>query len=174
MAELEPVLSEGQIGKRVRELGAQLTQDYAGRHLMLIGILNGAFVFLADLMRVIELPLEVEFFGVASYGASDTSSGTIRITKDTERSVEGVDVLLVEDIVDTGRTVAFLKEVFLSRGARSVKICALIDKEERRAVPIDVDYRGFRVQEGFLVGYGLDYAQQHRRYSGVFQLKTGD
>ena len=106
MAELEPVLSKGQIAKRVRELGLQLTMDYTGRDLILIGILNGAFVFLADLMRAIELPLEVEFFGVASYGASDTSSGTIRITKDTERSVEGLDVLLVEDIVDSGRTLA--------------------------------------------------------------------
>ncbi|MCF6291363.1 MAG: hypoxanthine phosphoribosyltransferase [Desulfobacterales bacterium] len=165
----ELVISRAEIRARVKELGAAITRDYEGRSLVLVGILNGAFVFLADLVREINLPLEVDFVRVASYGSRATA-GEIRLLKDIELAVAGKDVLLVEDIVDTGRTIAYLKDYFIKHKPRSVRLCTLIDKKERRQVEVVSDYAGFEVGHGFLVGYGLDYAEQHRNYPEVYQL----
>ena len=170
MIEKEEVVSRQEIAKRVQELGQAITRDYAGRQLVVIGILNGAFIFLADLVREIALPVEIDFIRVASYGSSTCSSGVIQCSKDTELDLVGKDVLLVEDIVDTGRTIACLIGLLAARYARSVKICALIDKKERREVAVAVDYAGFVVAEGFLVGYGLDHAEQHRQYPAIYKL----
>ena len=173
MIEKEEVVSKGNIAKRVKELGQAITREYSGRQLVVIGILNGAFIFLADLVREIELPVEIDFIRVSSYGSGTCSSGSIQCSKDTEIALAGKDVLLVEDIVDTGRTIACLMELMAARKARSVKICALIDKKERREVAVTVDYAGFVVAEGFLVGYGLDHAEQHRQYPAIYKLVSG-
>ena len=173
MIEKEEVVSKNDIAKRVKELGQAITRDYSGRQLVVIGILNGAFIFLADLVREIELPMEIDFIRVSSYGSSTCSSGAIQCTKDTELALAGKDILLVEDIVDTGRTLACLKEHFAARKAASVGICALIDKKERREVEVAVDYAGFVVAEGFLVGYGLDHAEQHRHYPAIYKIVSG-
>jgi hypoxanthine phosphoribosyltransferase len=170
MIDKEEVVSRQDIARRVKELGQAIARDYAGRQLIMIGILNGAFIFLADLVREIDLPLEIDFIRVSSYGSSTCSSGAIQCTKDTELDLAGKDILLVEDIVDTGRTLARLKELFAARKAESVRICALIDKKERREVEVAVDYAGFEVAEGFLVGYGLDHAEQHRQYPAIYKL----
>ena len=173
MIEKEEVVSKADIANRVKELGQAITRDYAGRRLVMLGILNGAFIFLADLVREIELPIEIDFIRVSSYGSSTCSSGTIQCTKDAEIELAGKDILLVEDIVDTGRTLACLQQLLLARKAQSVKICALIDKKERREVEVAVDYAGFVVAEGFLVGYGLDHAEQHRQYPAIYKIVSG-
>ena len=173
MIEKQEVVSRQEIATRVAELGQAISRDYAGRRLVMIGILNGAFIFMADLVREIELPLEIDFIRVSSYGASTCSSGAVQCTKDTELELAGKDVLLVEDIVDTGKTLACLKDLFAARKAHSVRICALIDKKERRTVEVTVDYAGFEVAEGFLVGYGLDHAEQHRQYPAIYKIVSG-
>ncbi|HIJ79268.1 MAG: hypoxanthine phosphoribosyltransferase [Desulfobulbaceae bacterium] len=169
----EEVLSREEISRRVAELGAVISRDYAGRSLVMVGVLNGAYIFMADLSRAVDLPLEVDFVRVASYGTNTCSSGTVSLVKDVELEVKGKDILLVEDIVDTGRTIARLREIFAKKGARSVRICALIDKKERREVEVEADYAGFTVADGFLVGYGLDYAEQHRQYPAVYKIVSG-
>lgn len=166
----ELVISKAEISARVKALGQAITRDYDGCSLMLVGILNGAFVFLADLVREIDLPVEVDFVRVASYG-SRSSAGEIRLVKDIELSVAGKDVLLVEDIVDTGRTIVYLKNYFIDHQPRSVRLCTLIDKKKRREVEVESDYVGFEVEHGFLVGYGLDFAEQHRNYPEIYHLK---
>jgi hypoxanthine phosphoribosyltransferase len=168
----ELILSRETIARRVTELGLAITSDYTGRQLMVVGILKGAFIFTADLVRAIELPLEVDFIRVASYGGNACSSGELTLTKDIELPLAGKDLLLVEDIVDTGRTIACLKELFKRQQPHSVRICALIDKQERREVPVEVDYIGFGIEDGFLVGYGLDFAEQHRHYPEVYHLRN--
>ena len=173
MIEKEEVVSRKDIARRVTELGQAITRDYSGCRLVVVGILNGAFIFLADLVREIELPIEIDFIRVSSYGSDTCSSGTIQCTKDAEIELAGKDVLLVEDIVDTGRTLARLKELLTARKAKSVRICALIDKKERREVEVAVDYAGFVVAEGFLVGYGLDHAEQHRQYPAIYKIVSG-
>ena len=170
MIEKKEVVSKKDIAGRVKELGQAITRDYSGRPLVVIGILNGAFIFLADLVREIELPIEIDFIRVSSYGSSTCSSGAVRCTKDTEIDLAGKDVLLVEDIVDTGRTIICLTELLKARKVESVKICALIDKKERREVEVEVDYAGFVVAEGFLVGYGLDHAEQHRQHPAIYKI----
>ena len=170
MIEKEEVVSRKDIAKRVKELGQAITRDYSGHRLVVVGILNGAFIFLADLVREIELPIEIDFIRVSSYGSSTCSSGVIQISKDTEIALAGKDILLVEDIVDTGRTLACLQDLFAARTAKSVRICALIDKKERREVEVAVDYVGFKVAEGFLVGYGLDHAEQHRQHPAIYKI----
>jgi hypoxanthine phosphoribosyltransferase len=164
------VLSRQEIQKKVRELGHMITRDFANDDLLLIGVLNGAFIFTADLAREIDLPLEIDFIRVASYGSGSSSSGTITFTKDVERPVAGKKIVLVEDIIDSGRTIARLQQHFLQHGAGSVHICALIDKKERREVDVRPDYIGFAVAEGFLVGYGLDFAEQYRNLPDVYHL----
>jgi hypoxanthine phosphoribosyltransferase len=172
MADLNLIFSREEIARRTRELGEAITRDYAGCRLVVIGILKGAFIFTADLVRAIDLPLEIDFIRVASYGSKSCSSGDLKLTKDVELPLAGKDVLLVEDIVDTGRTVACLKELFERHQPRSVRICALIDKKERREMDAEIDYIGFTVAKGFLVGYGLDYAERHRQYPAVYHLEN--
>jgi hypoxanthine phosphoribosyltransferase len=159
---------------RVRELGRQIRDAYAGRTPMLVGVLKGAVVFLADLMRAIEAPCECDFIAVSSYGASTRSSGIVRLTKDLSMSIEGRDVLIVEDIVDTGRTLAYLLRNLETRQPRSLRVCALLDKAARREVPVPLDYVGFTIPDEFVVGYGLDYAGLYRnlRYLAVLEGVT--
>lgn len=165
----EILFSAPEIADRVRELGREITVDYSNRPLVLIGVLKGAFMFLADLARSIDLPLEIDFIRVASYGDATTTSGTIRLTKTPEIDLTGKEVLLVEDIVDTGSTLAWLRQYFKEHQAESVKMCALIDKYERREQEVVIDYAGFRVEKGFLVGYGLDHAEQFRNLPAIYQ-----
>ena len=167
------LLTEEQIRARVAELGAQISQDYAGKELMLVCILKGANIFLADLCRQITLPLSYDFVAVSSYGADTKSSGVVRILKDLDESVESKHVLVVEDIVDTGLTLrlSYLLENLRSRRAASVKICTLLDKPSRRRVEVPVDYCGFTVEDRFVVGYGLDYAGLYRNLPYIGVLK---
>jgi len=169
MAGKKRIISQEEIAGRIVELGAAITNDYGQDRLLIVGILNGAFIFLADLVREIRLEMEIDFVRVASYGRGTTPS-TLRFTKDIELDVQGKDILVVDDIIDTGRTLAFLKKVFADRGARSVRFCVLIDKKERREVEVAVDYAGFEVERGFLVGYGLDCREQFRQLPGIYQL----
>ncbi len=167
--EFKEVLSPQTIQERVRELGSEITRDYAGREVVLIGILNGAFIFLADLVRAIDLRLQIDFVRLVSYSGTE-STGQVTITKDVELVLKDKDVIVVEDIVDTGYTLEYLKEVLKLHKPASVKICCLIDKKERREVPVDVDYAGFDIPRGFLVGYGLDYEENYRHLPGIFHL----
>lgn len=166
------VLSREEIARRVAELGNEISAFYEKRPLVLIGVLNGAFIFMADLARALTIDVELDFIRVASYGMSSTSSGSISLSKDVELDLGGKDVLLVEDIIDTGRTLAWLKNFFLDKGADSVRICTLIDKKERRQIEVDADFLGFTVEQGFLVGYGLDCAEQYRNLDAVYHLET--
>jgi hypoxanthine phosphoribosyltransferase len=160
----EIVLSELQIGEKVRELGSEITNDYGDKSPILVGILKGSFTFLADLIRSIDLQLSIDFISVSSYGCDMKTSGVVRILHDMKTSVEGRDVLLVEDIVDTGLTLAYLLEDFSAKHPRSLKVCALLNKKEARKPEIDLkmDYVGFEVPNRFLVGYGLDYDEKYR------------
>ena len=155
-------ISEEEIRAKVRELAARINADYRDRHPLLVGILKGAFVFLADLIREIDLQVEVDFIATSSYGRSTESTGIVKIIKDLNQSITGRDVLLVEDIVDTGLTLRYLYNLLLSRNPRSLEICVLLDKKERRKVEVPVKYVGFEVPDLFLVGYGLDYAEKFR------------
>ena len=170
MTEKELIITQADIARRVKELGAAITRDYENSRLLVVGILNGAFIFMADLVREIRRELEVDFVRVASYGMS-TTSGKLRFTKDIELETQGKDILLVEDIIDTGRTIAHLKQSYERRSAKSVRICTLIDKIERRELDVFVDYVGFAVPKGFLVGYGLDCREQLRHLPDVYHLK---
>ena len=168
----ETILQRREIKERVEALGRQLTKEYAGKKPIVIGILNGAFIFLADLVRAIDLPLEVDFIRVASYGQATESSGAITLSKEPELDLAGRDVLLVEDIVDSGTTMAWLREYFTAQHkASSVKCCTLIDKSERRTVEVRIDYAGFKLEKGFLVGYGLDCAQAYRNLPDICSLE---
>ncbi len=164
------VLGRERIHSRIIKLGKLITADYSGKKLVMIGVLNGAFIFLADLVRAVTTAHEIDFIKVASYGDSASSSGTIRLVKDVEINIAGKDILLVEDIVDSGRTLAWLTENFAHKQAASVRVCALIDKQERRETEVEIDYTGFVLEQGFLVGYGLDYAQQYRHLPEIFAL----
>jgi len=172
MTEKEIVITQTEIDRRVKELGAQITKDYAKGQLLVIGILNGAFIFMADLVRAIDKPgMELDFVRISSYGMGTTSTA-LHFTKDFELDIRGKDILVVEDIVDTGRTLAHLQQSLKGRGAHSVRICTLIDKKERREVKISIEYVGFEVQSGFLVGYGLDCREQFRQLPAVYNLKN--
>jgi hypoxanthine phosphoribosyltransferase len=165
------MLSTETIAARVRELGAEITREYAGRPLVLVCVLKGSFVFAADLMRTIDLPLRVDFLGVRSYGEGTESSGVVQITQDLSRPIENEDVLLVEDIVDTGLTIAHLMDLLRTRQPHSVKVCSLLHKPARAKVAVKVDYLGFTIEDKFVVGYGLDFAEKHRNlpYIGVIE-----
>jgi hypoxanthine phosphoribosyltransferase len=171
MPDKKLILSKEDIARRVQELGTTITKDYAGANLLVVGVLNGAFMFMADLVREIKLDLQVDFVRVASYGMSSTSCGEIRFSKDVELDIKDRDILVVEDIVDTGLTLACLHNYFNEHSARSVRTCALIDKKERREVEVIIEYVGFKVKEGFLIGYGLDCREQHRQYGEVYHLE---
>lgn len=165
------IFTEEQITRRVQELGAELSRDYADKNPIFICILKGAVMFMADLAKSIKVPMEMDFMATSSYGNSSASSGVVRILKDLDRTVEGRHVVLVEDIVDTGLTLAHLKEMILHRKAASVKIASMFDKPEGRKVDIKPDYYGFVVPNQFIVGYGLDYAEQYRNLPCVGVLK---
>ena len=159
------------ISAKVRELGARIAQDYRGKDLVLVSILKGSLPFLADLMRQVPIPLSLDFLEVSSYGASTETSGVVRILKDPAHPIEGRDVLVVEDILDTGSTLAFVVDHLRSQRPASVRLCTLLDKPARRIVPIDIDYRGFEIPDKFVVGYGLDYAEKYRNLPFIGVLK---
>ena len=168
----EVLLTEGQIQARVAELGAQVTADYAGRSLTLVSVLKGSLPFMADLMRSIDRPLRIDLMEVSSYGGATTeSSGLVRILKDLSSSIEGEDVLIVEDIIDTGLTLNYLVRYLRGKKPASLRICTLLDKPARRLVEIDVDYTGFTIPDQFVVGYGLDYGELYRNLRFVGVLK---
>ncbi|MGI5912723.1 MAG: hypoxanthine phosphoribosyltransferase [Syntrophomonadaceae bacterium] len=169
--EVDILYSKQQIYTRVKEMGQQISRDYQGRDLLVIGVLKGAFIFMADLIREINLPLELDFISVSSYGASTVSSGEVRITKDLDYSIEGKSVLIVEDIVDTGLTLKYIQEIFKQRRPESVNICCLLDKPSRRRSSVVPQYVGFTIDDYFIVGYGLDYAGKYRNYPAVCVLK---
>jgi len=171
MPEKKLILAKEDIARRVKELGATLTRDYGGANLLVIGALNGAFIFMADLVREIKLDFKVDFVRVASYGMATESCGEIRFSKDVEQDIKEMDILVVEDIVDTGLTLACLHNYLKERGARSVRTCALIDKKERRQAEVSIEYVGFEIKEGFLVGYGLDCREEYRNLPEVYHLK---
>jgi hypoxanthine phosphoribosyltransferase len=166
----EVLVSEEQIQAKVVELGQRISRDYAGKELLLIGLLRGAIVFLSDLMRAIEIPVRLDFIGISSYGFT-TESGAVRLVMDLETDISGRHVLVVEDIVDTGKTLAYLVDNLRSRQPASLRVCALLDKPERRQVPIRVDYVGFEIPDKFVVGYGLDFAEGYRNLPFVGVLK---
>lgn len=163
--------SEAQVMEKVEELGRQITQDYQDKDLLVVGILKGAFVFMADLVRKIDLPIDLDFMSVSSYGASTVSSGEVKIVKDLDYSIKDKDVLIVEDIIDTGLTLKYIKEILNKRGPRSVKVCCLLDKPSRRNADIAPEYVGFSIPDEFIVGYGLDYGEKFRNYPAVCVLK---
>lgn len=167
----EVLFSEAQLKERINALGAQITRDYQGKDVLLIGILKGALPFLADLMRTIDLPVSYDLMAVSSYGASTKTSGTVRILKDLDIDIENKDVIIVEDIVDTGLTLTYLQKNLRSRKVKSLKICTLLDKPIRRKVQIKPDYNGFEIDDVFVVGYGLDYAEKYRNLPYIGILK---
>lgn len=169
MTEPASLLSADVIAARVKELGAAITADYADKELAIVAVLAGSFIFAADLSRHIDLPLSVDFLGVRSYGDSTSTSGVVRITHDLMRPIEGKHVLIVEDIVDTGLTIRFLMDNLLTRRPASLRLASLLNKPERARVSVPIDYLGFTIEDVFVVGYGLDYAQRYRNlpYIGV-------
>ena len=169
MAEI--LFEEDQIQERVRELGQQITEDYAEGNLLVVGILKGAIIFLADLLRSIDLKCRLDFMAVSSYGDAVQSTGVVRILKDLEQSVEGKDILIVEDIVDSGLTLNYLVQNLQSRRPTSLKVATFLDKPERRKVDVKVDYLGFTIPDRFVVGYGLDYAEKYRNLPYIGVLK---
>jgi hypoxanthine phosphoribosyltransferase len=168
---LRPLLSEQQIQARVLEMGAQIDADYQGGTLFLICILKGACYFLADLSRAIRRDTFIDFMGISSYGRGKTSSGEVKITKDLDISLEGADVLIVEDIIDSGLTLSYLTSLLQQRRPKSVRIATLLDKPERRIRPVDVAYVGFSIPDEFVVGYGLDYGEKYRNLREICILQ---
>ena len=166
----EILFSRGEIQKRVKEIASQISKDYAGRELVVIGILKGAFIFMSDLVREISIPCKIDFARLASYGTGSESSGKVVMTKDIETSIKGRDILIVEDIVDTGLTLQYLVDWLKERNPHSLKICVFLDKRKRRKVSLEADYVGFTVDDGFVVGYGLDFDEQFRFFPDVYVI----
>src|SRR5690554_2984250 len=167
----EILLTEEEIEAKIKELGKQITEDYKGKNLMLVGILKGAVMFMAELAKNIDMPVLMDFMAVSSYGKSSTSTGIVRIIKDLDCSIEDKDILIVEDIIDTGLTLSYLTDNLKKRGAKSVKIVTLLDKPDRRKADVPVDYTGFTIPDEFVVGFGLDYAEKYRNLPYVAALK---
>ena len=168
---LKVLLSENKIAQRVYEIGAQISRDYAGKRLVMVSVLKGSVVFMADLMRAVTVPAEIDFMCVSSYGNGVKTSGVVRIIKDLDNDLAGMDLLLVEDILDSGMTLSYIKKLLLDRNPNSVRICTLLDKPERRKADIVADYKGFDVPDEFVVGYGLDYAEKYRNLPYIGILK---
>jgi len=166
------LLTEEQVDARIKEIGAQITKDYAGEEVFFICTLKGASFFACELAKRVDLPLTIDFMAVASYGNGTQSSGEVRMIKDLDESIENKNVIVIEDIVDTGRTLSYLMEILKKRNPKTLKLCSLLDKPERRVTDIKADYTGFEVPDLFVVGYGLDYAQKYRNlpYIGVVEL----
>jgi hypoxanthine phosphoribosyltransferase len=167
----EILVQPDELRERVRALGRQVTADYEGRDLMLIGVLKGAVFFLADVMRAIDIPCEVDFMAVASYGSATDSSGVVRILKDLDTSIQGRDVLIVEDIVDSGLTLQYLMRNLGARNPASLEVCALLTKPDRRKVDVPIRYVGFEIPDRFAIGYGLDHAERYRNLPYVAALE---
>ena len=168
------LLTEEEIREKVTALGRQITRDYKGKNLMLVSVLKGSIAFMADLMRAIDLPLKIDFLSVSSYGAGTDSSGTVTINKGLDVDLTGVDLLIVEDILDSGRTLYKIIDILRERGTASIKIACLLDKPERRVVPLSADYTCFDIPDEFVVGYGLDYAERYRGlpYIGILKREV--
>jgi len=171
MPELVPILSRNEIDRKVAAIAEQISADYARSDLILIGVLKGAFIFLSDLIRKLTIPVQVDFIKVSSYGTELASCGNIRLAHELETEIRNKDVLIIEDIIDTGLTISFLVDYLNSFSPKSVQICALIDKQERKTKKIDVRYICHEVKKGFLVGYGLDYAENYRYLPDIYHLK---
>ncbi len=173
--DIERVLfSEEELDRRVSEIAAEINWDYAGKEPMLISVLRGSFVFMADLIRKIEVPCTVDFMSVSSYGRGTTSSGQVQITKDLSDDIEGKDIIVVEDILDSGNTLSYLLQLLQARKPASMKLCTLLDKPDRRVKEVHVDYTGFTIPDEFVVGYGLDYAEKYRNlpYIGILKPRV--
>jgi len=168
---IKVMISEEELDKKIRYLGEQISKDYAGKSVHLLCILKGSVFFMCELAKRITVPVTMDFMSVSSYGDSTSSSGVVKINKDLDENIEGKDVIVIEDIVDTGRTLSYLLEVLKARKPASLALCTLLDKPERRTHQVEVDYTGFEVPDEFVVGYGLDYAQKYRNlpYIGVVQ-----
>lgn len=169
--EKEILIPRDKIQGRVKELAAQICSDYNGKEPVLIGVLNGVVFFIADLAREMTIPTKMDFVRAASYGSGMTSSGNVRLTKDVEIPIQGKPVILVEDIVDTGLTLTHIMKIIERKGPESIRICAFIDKLERREIPVSVDYCGFQIEEGFIVGYGLDHDEKYRHLPDIYVLR---
>lgn len=170
---IHAMITAEQISQRVKELGAQITKEYADRSLVLVCVLKGSFVFAADLMRAIDLPLRIDFLGTRSYGEGTQSTGVVQITQDLSRPIEHEDVLIVEDIVDTGLTIAHLMDLLRTRQPRSVRVCALLHKPARARIEVKIDYLGFTIEDKFVIGYGLDFAERYRNLPFIGVVERG-
>jgi hypoxanthine phosphoribosyltransferase len=172
MDDVESVLlSAEKLAERITAMGDEITADYEGREILMIGVLRGAVIFMSDLARAIKVPVAIDFMAVSSYGAGTTSSGAVRILKDLDEDVEGKHLLVVEDIIDSGLTLNYLLDNLKSRNPASIKLCALLNKPERRQVNVHIDYNGFTVPDHFVIGYGLDYAEKYRNLPFIGILK---
>jgi hypoxanthine phosphoribosyltransferase len=167
VSDLKVLFSREQIAARVAELGKQITKDFAGEPVLLVGVLKGAAIFLSDLSRQIELDSTFDFIAVSSYGTQKQNSGAVKLNKDVDQSMEGKNVILVEDILDTGLTMSFLKQMVLTHHPKTFRIAALLDKKCRRQQPIQADYVGFEIPDEFVVGYGMDYAERYRNLADI-------
>ncbi len=165
------LFTDSDIKNRISELGLEITRDYKYKNLLLVSILRGGVIFLADLIKEIDLTLSIDFMSISKYGIDDTSTGVVRITKDLDESIEGKDVLIVEDIIDTGLTISYLLRNLKSRFPGSIEICTLLDRDVRRIAEIDIKYAGFKIGEKYIVGYGLDYKQKFRNLQSIYELK---
>ena len=165
------LLTEEDIQKKVKEIGEKITHDYEGKNLMLVSVLKRSVAFMADLMRAIDLPLKIDFMSVSSYGSGTSSSGVVKINKDLDIDLHGVDLLIVEDILDSGKTLHYITKMLSDRGTASIRIACLLDKPERRVVPLSADYTCFDIPDKFAVGYGLDYDQKYRNLPYIGVLK---
>ena len=167
----EVLFSEEQLNQRVKEIAKQIEQDYAGQEIMLVSVLRGSFVFMADLCRHIDLPCTIDFMSVSSYGKGTSSTGQVQITKDLSSDISGKHILVVEDILDSGNTLSYLLKLLEQRKPASIRLCTLLDKPERRVKQVEVHYTGFSIPDAFVVGYGLDYAEQYRNLPYIGILK---
>ncbi len=169
---MEVMLTAQQIEKRIKELAEAISADYEGKKVLLIGVLKGAVIFMSDLVRHLSVPVEIDFMAVSSYGADTNSSGVVRILKDLEQSIKDKDVLIVEDIIDTGLTLTYLYENLLSRGPKTLKVVTLLDKPDRRQVEFSPDYCGFKIPDRFVIGYGLDFDENYRQLADLCVFKS--
>lgn len=174
MHSLKTLIDEKKLNKRIKELGEEITRDYLGKEICLICVLKGGVMFMVDLSKEIKVPLTMDFMAVSSYGNETSSTGVVKIVKDLDESIEGKDVIIVEDIIDSGRTLAYLIQILKDRNPKSVKVCTLLDKPDRRIVDTHVDYVGFSIPDEFVVGYGLDYMQLYRNLTYIAVVENAE
>lgn len=168
---LRVLLTEEELAEKVKELGAAISADYEGKNLMMVSVLKGSVVFMADLMRAITIPCRIDFMSVSSYGSGAKTSGVVKILKDLDINLEGLDLLIIEDILDSGLTLSYIKQILIDRHPNSIRLCTLLDKPERRKADISANYKGFDIPDEFVVGYGLDYAERYRNLPYIGVLK---